>query len=111
MLKTRMTGALFLVAAASSVVACGSGTTAQAKDDPPQPIVVETLTPRAVFPDSVSMKISLKAEGHKAETIQVKDPSRILTTKVTVQPGAQIPWHTHHGPVFVTIAEGELTYV
>jgi hypothetical protein len=34
-----------------------------------------------------------------------------VTTKVTVQPGAPIHWHTHHGPVFVTIVKGELTYV
>ena len=109
MLKRRITGALLLVAAMASVVACGN--TAQAKDDPPQPIVIETLTPRAAFTDRVSMKISLKAQGHETTTIQVKDPSLIVTTKVTVQPGAQIPWHTHPGPVFVTIAEGELTYV
>jgi quercetin dioxygenase-like cupin family protein len=68
------------------------------------------LTPRAVFTDHVSMKLRLKHDGHKT-IIKTSHPSRIVTTRVTVQPGAQIPWHTHHGPVFVTIAEGELTYV
>jgi hypothetical protein len=34
-----------------------------------------------------------------------------VTAKITVLPGAQFPWHTHPGPVFVTVAEGELTYV
>jgi quercetin dioxygenase-like cupin family protein len=28
-----------------------------------------------------------------------------------MQPGAQVPWHTHHGPVFITVGQGELTYV
>jgi redox-sensitive bicupin YhaK (pirin superfamily) len=28
-----------------------------------------------------------------------------------VQPGAQFPWHTHHGPVVVNVVEGELVYV
>ena len=28
-----------------------------------------------------------------------------------MQPGAQFPWHSHAGPVFVTIVSGSLTYV
>jgi quercetin dioxygenase-like cupin family protein len=28
-----------------------------------------------------------------------------------VQPGAQFPWHSHAGPVVVTVVSGELTYV
>jgi quercetin dioxygenase-like cupin family protein len=43
--------------------------------------------------------------------IKASNASRIVTTKVTMQPGAQVPWHTHHGPVFITIGQGELTYV
>jgi quercetin dioxygenase-like cupin family protein len=50
-------------------------------------------------------------DGQGTEAVKTSDASRIVTTKVTVQPGAQIPWHTHHGPVFVTIVQGELTYV
>ena len=28
-----------------------------------------------------------------------------------MQPGAQFPWLTHRGPVFVNVVEGELVYV
>ena len=41
----------------------------------------------------------------------VNDPSRTVVAKITVQPGAQFPWHTHPGPVIVNIAQGELTYI
>jgi quercetin dioxygenase-like cupin family protein len=27
-----------------------------------------------------------------------------------VQPGAQVPWHSHRGPVIVNVVSGELTY-
>jgi len=82
----------------------------QAEPEPP-PVAIEVLTPRAVFTDDVAMQVRLKVDGQETDVINSSDASRILTTKVTVQPGAQIPWHTHHGPVFVTIAQGELTYV
>jgi quercetin dioxygenase-like cupin family protein len=83
---------------------------AQAQTEPP-PIVIETLTPRAVFTDDVAMQARLKLDGEQTGVINIEDPSRMVTIRVTVQPGAQIPWHTHPGPVFVTIAQGELTYV
>lgn len=87
------------------------GSTVQAETEPPPPVAVEVLTPRAVFTDNVAMEVRLKVDGQGTEAIKTSDASRIVTTKVTVQPGAQIPWHTHHGPVFVTIVQGELTYV
>ena len=77
----------------------------------PTPVAIEMLTPRAAFTDQASMQIRLKADGHGTDVIKVSDLSNVVTTRVTVQPGAQIPWHTHPGPVFVTIAQGELTYI
>jgi quercetin dioxygenase-like cupin family protein len=85
------------------------GGTAQAEPTP-APVAIEVLTPRAAFTDEASMQLRLK-DGHGTNVIKASDPSNTVTTKVTVQPGAQIPWHTHSGPVFVTIAQGELTYV
>jgi len=75
----------------------------------PLPIAVEPLSPRAVFTDDVAMQIRNKLDGRSTNVINVSDPSRIVTAKITVQPGAQFPWHTHPGPVFVTVAESELT--
>ena len=31
--------------------------------------------------------------------------------RITVQPGAQFPWHTHPGLVIVNVSQGELTYI
>jgi len=109
MSKQRIRKLLLLVVATAAVL--GYGGIAQAKTDPPPPVAIEVLTPRAVFTDHVKMRVRVKASGQQREFVKVSNPSRIVTTRVTVQPGVQIPWHTHPGPVFVTIAEGELTYV
>jgi quercetin dioxygenase-like cupin family protein len=106
MLKRRNAGVL--LAAAASALLCGG--TAYANPTP-TPIAVEILTPRAAFTDEVSLQTSLKLDGHGTDVIKSSNASNVLTQKVTVEPGAQIPWHTHHGPVFVTIAEGEMTYI
>jgi quercetin dioxygenase-like cupin family protein len=70
------------------------------------PITATILTPRSVFPDDVSMTVTVN--GH---TVEVADASRTVTAKFLVQPGAQFPWHTHPGPVFVNVKRGSLTYV
>jgi quercetin dioxygenase-like cupin family protein len=57
------------------------------------------------------VKIRNRVAGENVEVRNLDDPSRVVTGKITVQPGAQFPWHIHPGPVLVTIASGELTYV
>jgi quercetin dioxygenase-like cupin family protein len=106
MLRQVRNGALVLTTAAMGVLACGGNAQAETA-----PVAIEVLTPRAAFTDDASMQVRLKVDGHDTNVIKAADPSNVVTTRVTVQPGAQIPWHTHHGPVFVTIAQGELTYV
>jgi quercetin dioxygenase-like cupin family protein len=34
-----------------------------------------------------------------------------VVARITVQPGAQFPWHTHPGPVVANVTQGALTYV
>lgn len=80
-----------------------------ARQQPP-PIASELLTGRAVFTDDVRMKIKVRT-GRRTTVIRVKDPSRTVTARFTVQPGAQFPWHTHRGPVIVNVVQGELVYV
>ena len=80
-----------------------------AAQESPLPIAVELLTDRAVFTDDVSFKLKVKDGG--SEVVKVDDPSRIVTARITVQPGAQFPWHTHPGPVFVTVVEGTLVFL
>ena len=78
---------------------------------PQPPILVEPLTPRSTFTDNVSGQFRTKPEGHGTNVVNMLDPSRSVVARITVQPGAQFPWHTHPGPVIVNIAEGELVYV
>ena len=79
---------------------------------PPLPIRVELLTPRSVFTDDVRGQFRIKLEGeHRTTVVNMHDASRTVVARITVQPGAQFPWHTHSGPVIVNIAQGELIYV
>ena len=80
-------------------------------ETPPPPIAVEVLTQRAVFTDNVKLQIRNKLDGHATQVSNSHDPSRTVVAKITVQPGAQFPWHTHPGPVIVNVAQGELTYI
>jgi len=105
-LRWAMAGAA-AVALVAAAVAVG---TAQAQTPPP-PIAVEMLTQRAVFTDDVALQIRNKLDGHATNVSNSHHPSRTVVARITVQPGAQFPWHTHPGPVIVNIAQGELTYV
>jgi quercetin dioxygenase-like cupin family protein len=82
-----------------------------AAQEPPAPIATEFLTERAVFTDDVDLKLKNKVDGKATEVINSKDPSRTVVARITVQPGAQFPWHTHPGPVIVNVAAGLLVYV
>jgi quercetin dioxygenase-like cupin family protein len=83
----------------------------------PPPIAVEELTSsnggtvRGAFTDDVAAQLRTKLDGRATGVINMKDPSRIAVARITVQPGAQFPWHTHHGPVVVSVVQGELIYV
>lgn len=85
---------------------------AQEVPDPP-PIAVELLTPRngGEFTDRVDLQFRVKLEGDRTMVINSRDPSQTIMAKITVQPGARFPWHTHPGPVVVNVAAGHLTYV
>jgi quercetin dioxygenase-like cupin family protein len=79
--------------------------------DPPEPIAIEFLTGRAVFTDTVHLRVKVKHPGEKRQVVKDKNPSTTVTTRITVQPGAQFPWHTHRGPVVVNVVSGTLVYV
>ena len=100
--------------AAATAVALGlvvvSFTPSRAQVLPP-PIQVELLTPRSLFTDDVRGQFRIKLEGHGTTVVNMHDPSLTVVARITVQPGAQFPWHTHSGPVIVNIAQGELIYV
>jgi quercetin dioxygenase-like cupin family protein len=100
-----------LAAAAMIAAFLISANVPSAAQEPPPPIATELLTDRAVFTDDVDLKIKTKLDGQATHVVNAKDPSRTVTARFTVQPGAQFPWHTHRGPVVVNVVEGELVYV
>jgi quercetin dioxygenase-like cupin family protein len=93
-----------------TVGALGIGTLPLAAQEPPPPIAAEVLTPRSVFTDDIRMKVKIDT-GEETNVVKVVDPSRTVTARFTIQPGAQFPWHSHPGPVFVNVAQGALTFV
>ena len=95
-------------AGAAAVAAAAAAVGTANAEPPPPPIVVETLTQRAVFTDDVQLQIRNKLDSHATDVTSSRHPSRTVVAKITVQPGAQFPWHTHPGPVIVNIAQGEL---
>jgi quercetin dioxygenase-like cupin family protein len=81
-----------------------------AQAPPPEPIATEFLTDRAVFTDRITLKVKIRQAGETAR-VRVKNPSRTVVARFTLQPGAEFPWHSHRGPVFVNVVSGALTYV
>jgi quercetin dioxygenase-like cupin family protein len=75
------------------------------------PITTELLTVRHEFTDEVAAQIRLKPEGRPLKVVNLDDASRMVVLKITVQPGARFPWHTHPGPVLVAVTQGDLVYV
>ena len=108
MSKKQGTGVAIAVIAVALV---GANVLPSAAQQPPPPIATELLTGRAVFTDDVDLKMKIKLDGHGTRVVGVKDPSRTLVARFTVQPGAQFPWHSHAGPVVVNVTKGELVYV
>ena len=77
----------------------------------PDPIAVEMIgSERTKFTDDVAIDIRLQPEGRAEQSLKLDEPSRVAVARITIQPGAVFPWHTHPGPVFAGVDEGELIY-
>jgi quercetin dioxygenase-like cupin family protein len=76
------------------------------------PIAAEELTQgaRGAFTDDVQMQIRYTLD-QRTRVLNLREPSRVAALRIVVQPGATFPWHTHPGPVIVTVAQGRLTYI
>jgi quercetin dioxygenase-like cupin family protein len=105
-LITAVSVSLFAVVGMTMTTVLPSG----AQTEPP-PIAVELLTPRGEFTDAVGLKVRYTLEGSRRRAVNLRDASRTVVARITVQPGARFPWHTHPGPVLVNVAQGELVYV
>ena len=112
-MKRNKLGILGALALAVMLVVGVAALPSQAQEDPP-PIAVEPLTPRSSFEQAGSdfrAVFKVKMQGAGVDTLDLKDPSLTQVMKITIQPGAVFPWHTHPGPVIVNIVEGEFVYV
>jgi quercetin dioxygenase-like cupin family protein len=73
-------------------------------EPPTPPIAAEEFT-------RIDPETAVRGSLGAAATIDLAADSRVAVGRFTVQPGAQFPWHTHQGPVVVTVTVGELIYV
>lgn len=107
------------VACVTAVAAAAPSTTEPPTTEPPvPPIAVEELTRidentlvRGSLPDAVTASVTIGHEGIDDVVIDIADLSHVAVARFTIQPGAQFPWHTHPGPVLVTVTHGELVYM
>ncbi len=109
----RIAGALLISATLAGVtLTAGSAARAQeSQDDSPPPIAVEMYTPRSAFSDDVSFDLTIGLQDGETLEMSITEPGLSAVAKISVQPGAMFPWHTHAGPVLVNIAQGELVYI
>ena len=109
-MKTGTRTSLGLGALGISLVTTATVLPAGATSPTPAPIAVDMLTPRSAFTDDVSLRLKVRSD-HGTSTVRLRDPSLTAVARITVQPGARFPLHRHPGPVFVNVAQGEITYV
>ena len=80
--------------------------------DEPVGFGVEVLAGHAAFPDTVAATFRTQ-HGDDAAIVSTlpRDASNVIVAKVTWQPEGTSGWHTHPGPVIVSVVEGELEVV
>jgi anti-sigma factor ChrR (cupin superfamily) len=99
------------IAVGGAVAVSSAGTSgARVAVQDPAPIAVEVLSRHAAFPDDVSVQVQRKLPGQGADVLNLKDAGHVLTARLVIQPGAAFPWHTHPGPVIITVTQGDLVY-
>lgn len=69
--------------------------------------VTPTLLARGTYD---SFKVRSYPQGPDDFKAESKAPTDIVVRKHTYAPGSSTGWHTHPGPVFITVVEGEITF-
>jgi quercetin dioxygenase-like cupin family protein len=54
-------------------------------------------------------ELHIKHSGEARVTVRTKEDVDIVTVQATIAAGGYTGWHSHPGPVFVTVTQGELT--
>jgi quercetin dioxygenase-like cupin family protein len=71
--------------------------------------VIATQVSRAAFADHTSVKLTVSKGRHK-KVYKAKDASDVVVQTLTFDPGANTGWHSHPGPVIVSVRQGTVTY-
>lgn len=87
-----------------------TGAAAQDTGDAPPGPEITVLARHADFTDDITMSIRRSLDGGPTQVLNLRDPGHIVVARVELAPGAAFPWHTHPGPVVISVAEGDLVY-
>jgi quercetin dioxygenase-like cupin family protein len=58
----------------------------------------------------VSSSVVARGKTHRDIHLRARQPSDVVLTRATLQPGGSTGWHTHPGPVLVVVESGTLTH-
>ena len=84
---------------------CASTILATARAEPPVG-VTPTVIGRATYPT-----FNLQADPHLMDFSAIaKRPVDVVVRTHDYAPGSSTGWHTHPGPVFITVTEGKVTF-
>jgi quercetin dioxygenase-like cupin family protein len=75
---------------------------------PPVGGFVSSLLARGTFVDPINLKLRLPGD-RGTDVAHVNDMGDMVMSRITIQPNSSLPWHSHPGPAFVTVAAGTLT--
>lgn len=91
----------------------GSNAGDDADVDEPEGFGSDALVEYATFADDVAMSVTITyAEGEMGtREVEMDDGASVVVGEVTWEPGGTSGWHTHPGPVIVSVAEGEIELV
>jgi hypothetical protein len=92
---------------AAAVVAVAFGAFAAISSASPASGVTGTLLARGTYPQYDLKTDPQSPIDFKAKT---KQPTDVVVQRHDYLPGATTGWHTHPGPVFITVTQGTLTF-
>lgn len=67
-----------------------------------------TILARGGFVEATDIKIKSTLGGVR-RVMNVRGSGDAIVQNVTIEPGGQTGWHSHHGPVIVVVAAGTMT--
>jgi quercetin dioxygenase-like cupin family protein len=76
-------------------------------------IAVVSATPGSGATGTVLSRGTLEAPVRlttSALKLHIRDDTDVVTQTITIVPGGHTGWHSHPGPVFVTIVDGAMTF-